>query len=49
MTRDDHVKIERGGPPKMYGELLGGYLKALPDGIEPQDLVNPAAGATGTP
>jgi hypothetical protein len=36
--------IERGRPPKTYGELLGPYLKALPDGIEPQDLVNPAPG-----
>ena len=33
--------IERGRPPKTYGELIGPYLKALPDGIEPGDLVNP--------
>ena len=33
--------IERGRPPKTYGELLGPYLKTLPDGIGPQDLVNP--------
>jgi hypothetical protein len=26
--------IERGRPPKRYGELLGPYLKRLPDGIE---------------
>jgi hypothetical protein len=36
--------IERGRPPRTYGELLGPYLKALPDGIEPQDLVNPGSG-----
>jgi hypothetical protein len=36
--------IERGRPPKTYGELLGPYLKALPDGIEPLDLVDPASG-----
>jgi hypothetical protein len=36
--------IERGRPPKEYGELLGPYLKALPDGIEPQDPVNPGSG-----
>jgi hypothetical protein len=35
--------IERGRPPKTYGELLGPYLKALPDGIEPQHLVNPGS------
>jgi hypothetical protein len=33
--------IERGTPPKRYGDLLGHYLKTLPDGIEPQDVVNP--------
>jgi hypothetical protein len=33
--------IERGRPPKTYGELLGGYLKTLPDGVEPTELVNP--------
>jgi hypothetical protein len=36
--------IERGRPPKRYGELLGPYLKALPDGIESQDLVIPSSG-----
>ncbi len=36
--------IEHGRPPKTYGEMLGPYLKVLPDGIEPQDLVNPAPG-----
>jgi hypothetical protein len=35
--------IERGRPPKRYGELLGPYLKVLPEGIEPEDLVNPGA------
>jgi len=33
--------IERGRPPKTYGELIGPYLKALPDWIEPGDPVNP--------
>jgi hypothetical protein len=36
--------IEHGRPPKTYGEMLGSYLKALPEGIEPEDLVNPGAG-----
>ena len=36
--------IERGRPPKAYGELLGPYLEALPDGIEAEDLVDPGAG-----
>lgn len=36
-------EIERGRPARTYGELLGGYLKALPDGIEPQDLLNPGS------
>jgi hypothetical protein len=36
--------IERGRPPKTYGELLGPYLKALPDGFAPHDLVNPGSG-----
>lgn len=35
--------IERGRQPKTYGELLGPYLKKLPDGIEPTDPVNPAS------
>jgi hypothetical protein len=35
--------IERGRPPRTYGELLGHYLKALPDGVEPQYLVNPGS------
>jgi hypothetical protein len=35
------VAGERGRPPKSYGELAGPYLKALPVGIEPGDLVNP--------
>jgi hypothetical protein len=33
--------IERGMAPKRYGDLLGPYLKTLPDGIEPQDVVIP--------
>jgi hypothetical protein len=37
-------EIERGRPPKTYGELLGPYLKSLPEGIEPEDLVNPGEG-----
>jgi hypothetical protein len=35
--------IERGRPARTYGELLGGYLKALPDGIAPQDRLNPGS------
>lgn len=35
--------IERGRPPKTYGELLGPYLKTLPEGTEPQYLVNPGS------
>ena len=27
-----------------YGELLGPYLKALPDGVAPGDLMNPGEG-----
>ncbi|WP_435008640.1 hypothetical protein P12x_005850 [Tundrisphaera lichenicola] len=34
-------EIERGRPPKTHGELIGSYLKALPAGVEPSDLVNP--------
>jgi hypothetical protein len=37
-------EIEHRRPPKTYGELLGPYLNALPDEIEPQDPVNPGAG-----
>ena len=33
--------IDRGRPARTYGELLGGYLKTLPDGLEPQDLLVP--------
>ena len=29
--------IEHGKPPKTYGELIGPYLKALPEGIQPED------------
>jgi hypothetical protein len=36
--------IERGRPPKTYGELIGPYLKSLPDGIEAEDAVNPGEG-----
>jgi hypothetical protein len=35
--------IERGRPARTYGELLDGYVKALPDEIEPQDLLNPGS------
>ena len=35
--------IERGRPPKTYGELLGPYLKTLPNGIGPPDPVNPGS------
>ena len=34
-------EIERGRPPRTYGELLGSYLRALPEGIEPGDLIAP--------
>ena len=30
-------EIERGKPASTYGDLLGPYLKSLPDGIEPAD------------
>jgi hypothetical protein len=33
--------IEHGRPPKRYGDLLGPYLRTLPDGIESQDVMNP--------
>jgi hypothetical protein len=36
--------IERGRPARTYGELLGGYLRALPEGVEPQHMLDPAAG-----
>ena len=37
-------EIERGKPATTYGDLLGPYLKSLPDGIEPGDRVTaPAA------
>jgi hypothetical protein len=35
--------LERGRPARTYGELLDGYLKALPDGIEPQHSLDPFA------
>jgi len=37
--------IENGQPPKKYGELLGRYLKSLPEGFEPADPVGPATGS----
>ncbi|WP_435005349.1 hypothetical protein P12x_003246 [Tundrisphaera lichenicola] len=37
-------EIEHGRPPKTYGELLGPYLKTLPEGIEPGDPANPSPG-----
>ena len=30
-------EIDHGKPPKTYGELLGPYLKSLPEGLEPGD------------
>jgi hypothetical protein len=33
-------EIDHGKPPRTYGELLGVYLKALPEGIEPGDSTN---------
>ena len=36
-------EIERGRPPKTYGELLGPYLKTLPDGFGPHDALLPKA------
>jgi hypothetical protein len=41
---DRAFEIEHGRQPKTYGELLGPYLRDLPDGIEPQDIVNAGAG-----
>jgi hypothetical protein len=34
-------EIERGQSPKTYGELLGPYLKTLPEGFEPGDSIAP--------
>lgn len=36
--------LERGRPPKTYGELLGPYLNTLPEGIEPEDRLIPGSG-----
>lgn len=36
-------EIEKGKPSKLYGDLLGSYLRDLPDGIEPGDPLNPSA------
>ncbi|WP_435011425.1 hypothetical protein P12x_002736 [Tundrisphaera lichenicola] len=41
MSAERAFEIERGRLPRTYGELLGPYLKALPDGLEPGDLANP--------
>jgi hypothetical protein len=38
-------ELEHGQPPKTYGELLGPYLKALPDGFAPSDQVAPTTGS----
>ena len=38
-------EIDHGQPPKTYGELLGPYLKALPEGLEPGDPTNAARGS----
>jgi hypothetical protein len=35
--------IERGRPPRTFGELLGPDLKALPDGIAPYDPIKPGS------
>jgi hypothetical protein len=37
-------EIDHGKPPRTYGELLGPYLKALPEGIEPGDPTNSGPG-----
>jgi hypothetical protein len=36
--------IEHGRPPKTYGELLGPYLKMLPEGIDPEEVLDPGSG-----
>ena len=36
-------ELEHGRPARTYGELLGPYLKRLPEGIEPGDLTGLAA------
>ena len=40
-------EIEKGRPASTYGDLVGPYLKALPDGIEPTDSINAPGPATG--
>jgi len=41
--------LDHGRPPRTYADLLGPYLKTLPEGIEPGDAVSAAASATPTP
>jgi hypothetical protein len=38
---------EKGRPPTTYGDLLGPYLKALPNGIDPTDAISAPAPTTG--
>jgi hypothetical protein len=40
-------KLDHGKPPKTYGEFLGAYLKALPEGIEPGDSTTSGPGPVG--
>jgi hypothetical protein len=37
-------EIEHGKPPKTYADLLGPYLKTLPEGFEPGDYVSASQG-----
>jgi hypothetical protein len=36
-------RIDRGKPASTYGDLLGDYLKTLPEGFAPGDAVGSAA------
>ncbi len=36
-------EVERGRPPQTYADLLGPYLKSLPEGIEPTDRISAAS------
>ena len=39
-------EIEKGRPASTYADLVGSYLEALPDGIEPTDSINAPGPAT---
>ena len=36
-------ELERGKPPATYRDLLGTYLKALPEGFNPEDMISEPA------